>query len=323
MAEMRVAMHGTPRGAPPDAHGSALEPLFAEAHHEYLVPSAHTDFAEGVRREAREVVAGCGDDASATGSALAVHVAKTFQYVPGATHVGIDVNELQRARRGVCQDFAHYLIALCRAVGLPARYVSGYLFATRGDQSAEPQRGEVTVQTHSWVEMALPGVGWWPLDPTNRLPVGARHVKIGHGRDYEDVQPLLRGLYHGPFQHQARGPGEDDSARDGRSVGRAGARPARPEPDPAPALARLRREVQLSELRGDVRAGRRRVHLLVDEADDAVLVDVEGPALAKRWTFYVDKDGVVRFIDQKVNTATAARTSPRSSAELNFPTKAR
>ena len=200
MAEMRVAMHGTPRAAPPDAHGSRLEPAFVEAHHEYLTPSAHTDFAEGVCREAREVVSGCGDDASAVGSTLAAHVAKTFQYVPGATHVGIDVNELQRSRRGVCQDFAHYLIALCRAVGLPARYVSGYLFATRGDQSAEPLRGEVTVQTHSWVEMALPGVGWWPLDPTNRLPVGARHVKIGHGRDYDDVQPL-RGLYHGPFQH--------------------------------------------------------------------------------------------------------------------------
>jgi transglutaminase-like putative cysteine protease len=200
-AEMRVAMHGSARAQPPDARGSRLDPPFAGAHHEYLVRSAHTDFAESLRREALEVAAACGDDASAIGSALAAHVTKSFHYMPGSTHVGIDVNELQRARRGVCQDFAHYLIALCRAVELPARYVSGYLFAERGDESAEPQRGEVTVQTHSWVEIALPGVGWWPLDPTNSLAVGARHVKIGHGRDYDDVQPL-RGLYHGPFQHE-------------------------------------------------------------------------------------------------------------------------
>jgi transglutaminase-like putative cysteine protease len=51
------------------------------------------------------------------------------------------------------------------------------------------------------VEVAIPGAGWWPLDPTNRMDVGARHVKIGHGRDYDDVLPL-RGLYHGPFQHE-------------------------------------------------------------------------------------------------------------------------
>ena len=201
LAEMRVAMHGAARAEPPDAVHSRLEPRFAEAHHEYLAPSAHTEFAESVRREAREVADPCGDDASAIGCALAAHVARTFSYAPGSTHVGIDVNELQRSRRGVCQDFAHFLIALCRAVQLPARYVSGYLFAARGDQSAEPRRGEVVVQTHSWVEVALPGVGWWPLDPTNRLAVGARHVKIGHGRDYDDVLPL-RGLYHGPFQHE-------------------------------------------------------------------------------------------------------------------------
>jgi transglutaminase-like putative cysteine protease len=201
LAEIRVAMHGESIAALPEACGSRLMRAFVEAHHEYLVPSAHTDFAESVRREAREVIAGLPDDASAVGAALSSHVGRTLRYVPGSTHVGIDVNELQRTRRGVCQDFAHYLIALCRSVGVPARYVSGYLFAPRSDSSAAPAPDEVIVQTHAWVEIALPGAGWWALDPTNRLTVGARHVKIGHGRDYDDVLPL-RGLYHGPFQHE-------------------------------------------------------------------------------------------------------------------------
>jgi transglutaminase-like putative cysteine protease len=201
LAEIRVAMHGEAPATPPAALGPRSAQSFFEAHHEYLVPSAHTDFADGVRREAREVTAGLPDDAGEIGAALSAHVGRTLQYAPGSTHVGIDVNELQRSRRGVCQDFAHYLIALCRAVGVPARYVSGYLFAGRGDEPAAPGRDEVFVQTHAWVEIAVPGAGWWPLDPTNRLTVGARHVKIGHGRDYDDVCPL-RGLYHGPFQHE-------------------------------------------------------------------------------------------------------------------------
>jgi transglutaminase-like putative cysteine protease len=79
--------------------------------------------------------------------------------------------------------------------------VSGYLFAPRSDAPGDPARDEVVVQTHAWVEIALPRAGWWALDPTNRLTVGTRHVKIGHGRDYGDVLPL-RGLYHGPFQHE-------------------------------------------------------------------------------------------------------------------------
>jgi transglutaminase-like putative cysteine protease len=201
LAEIRVAMQGAAEPQSPPARGSRLERGFVESHHEYLVPSTHTDFAESLRREAREVVAGHGDDAGALGAALCAHVGKTLQYAPGSTHVGIDVNEIQRTRRGVCQDFAHYLIALCRSVGVPARYVSGYLFALRGDSASLPNRDEVVVQTHAWVEIAIPGAGWWALDPTNRLSVGARHVKIGHGRDYDDVLPL-RGLYHGPFQHE-------------------------------------------------------------------------------------------------------------------------
>jgi len=200
-AEIRVAMSGPEQAEPPSARGSLADGAFAAEHWEYLVPSSHVAFGESIALEAREVIASVGEDAAARGSALCEHVRRSFQYAPGWTHIGIDVSELQRARRGVCQDFAHYLIALCRSVGVPARYVSGYLFAADSRDSAAPPADEVLVQTHAWTEIAIPGAGWWPLDPTNRMVVGGRHVKIGHGRDYDDVLPL-RGLYHGPFQHE-------------------------------------------------------------------------------------------------------------------------
>jgi len=200
-AEIRVAMSGAERLEPPAARGSIADPAFVAEHWEYLVPSGHVEFGENIAREARDAASGAADDAAALGSALCEHVRRTFQYAPGWTHVGIAVVDLQRTRRGVCQDFAHYLIALCRSLGLPARYVSGYLFAADSRDAEAPAADEVLVQTHAWMEIAIPGAGWWPLDPTNRMTVGTRHVKIGHGRDYDDVLPL-RGLYHGPFQHE-------------------------------------------------------------------------------------------------------------------------
>jgi transglutaminase-like putative cysteine protease len=200
-AEIRVAMSGPEQAAPPGARGPASDAAFVAEHWEYLVPSAHVAFGESIRGEALDVIDGIGDDAAARGTALCEHVRRSFQYAPGWTHIGIDVTELQRARRGVCQDFAHYLIALCRSVGVPARYVSGYLFASDSRDSSANTADEVLVQTHAWTEIAIPGAGWWPLDPTNRMVVGGRHVKIGHGRDYDDVLPL-RGLYHGPFHHE-------------------------------------------------------------------------------------------------------------------------
>jgi transglutaminase-like putative cysteine protease len=200
LAEIRVALGDAPNAPPQPPPRAHLAREFRDAHHEYLVPSAHVELGEGICREARDAVTGAADDAAALGAALAAHVSRTLTYAPGSTYIGIDVNELQRSRRGVCQDFAHYLIALCRSVGVPARYVSGYLFAQRGDADRTAKE-EVVVQTHAWVEIALPGAGWWPLDPTNRMTVAASHVKIGHGRDYDDVLPL-RGLYHGPFQHE-------------------------------------------------------------------------------------------------------------------------
>lgn len=87
-----------------------------------------------------------------------------------------------------------------RSIGIPARYVSGYLYAADQTRAVAPDEPELSVQTHAWIEVFVPGHGWWGLDPTNNQTVGELHVKIGHGRDYEDVMPLT-GVYHGGSDH--------------------------------------------------------------------------------------------------------------------------
>jgi transglutaminase-like putative cysteine protease len=179
-----------------------LTPALLDEHREYLERSTHVDWGDAITDEVAQRRAGAGDDL--VGFVLALHrlVGTSCTYAPGATYVGVPVDDVWAAREGVCQDFAHLLVAACRAGGVPARYVSGYLFAR--DESdldvPDPAGDRVTVQTHAWVEVAVPGYGWLALDPTNRQQVGERHVKIGHGRDYDDVAPL-RGVYAGGADH--------------------------------------------------------------------------------------------------------------------------
>lgn len=176
------------------------EAVFRDEHLEFLAPSSHVRWNGEVARVAAEKAEQAGDDL--VGAVLSLHrlVGTSFEYAPGATYVGVEVDELFATRQGVCQDFAHVLIAMCRSIGVPARYVSGYYFAVEDDSSDEPDVDEVDVQTHAWVEVAIPEHGWLALDPTNRQQVGERHVKIGHGRDYDDVAPL-KGTYVGGARH--------------------------------------------------------------------------------------------------------------------------
>ena len=105
-------------------------------------------------------------------------------YLPGSTGVNTVAAEAWTARAGVCQDYAHLVIGALRHVGIPARYVSGYLHP-----STHPELGEATVgESHAWVEWWL-GT-WFPHDPTNNGPVVDRHVMIGTGRGYVDVPPI-------------------------------------------------------------------------------------------------------------------------------------
>lgn len=113
-----------------------------------------------------------------------------MEYEAGSTTVTTTAPEALRARRGVCQDFAHLALALVRALGIPARYTSGYLHP-----SDEAELGVVTAgESHAWIET---WVGeWLAHDPTNGRAVGPRHVVVAHGRDYGDVPPL-KGVFHG------------------------------------------------------------------------------------------------------------------------------
>ncbi|MDG2522860.1 transglutaminase family protein [Caulobacter segnis] len=119
-----------------------------------------------------------------------------FDYEPGVTEADSPIDEALEAGRGVCQDFAHIMIAICRSWGVPARYVSGYLFTDReaGDRS-DPDA------THAWIEVFLPTLRWVGFDPTNNMLTGERHIAVAVGRDYADVPPS-RGVYKGDAESQ-------------------------------------------------------------------------------------------------------------------------
>jgi transglutaminase-like putative cysteine protease len=170
---------------------------FIARHHEYLERTRHVDWSGVAGDEARRQLEIAGDDVVSVVLAIHRRTGALLTYEQGTTYVGVPIDEVLSRGRGVCQDYAHVAVAMCRAVGIPARYVSGYLF-TSDDSTGEDTDDEVVkVQTHAWFEAAVPDVGWLALDPTNRQAIGLRHVKIGHGRDYDDVMPL-RGVYTGP-----------------------------------------------------------------------------------------------------------------------------
>jgi len=114
-----------------------------------------------------------------------------FEYNPGVTHVDSPIDEALAVRRGVCQDFTHIMLALVRQIGIPARYVSGYLHhredgSDRSDEDA----------THAWVEAWLPELGWVGFDPTNNLIVTDRHIRVNVSNDYANASPS-RGVFKG------------------------------------------------------------------------------------------------------------------------------
>lgn len=119
-----------------------------------------------------------------------------FEYTPNTTRVDSPIDEALRLRKGVCQDYAHITITLARQLGIPCRYVSGYLY-----QSVRSQDRSTGEATHAWVEAYLPGLGWVGFDPTNNTTTDERHIRVAIGRDYADVPPT-RGVYRGKAESE-------------------------------------------------------------------------------------------------------------------------
>ncbi len=122
---------------------------------------------------------------------LMTQVYDAFEYAPKSTRVDSPIDDALAARRGVCQDFAHVTIALIRRLGIPCRYVSGYLF-----HNQQNDERSVDGASHAWVEAWLPSLGWVGIDPTNKTLAMDRHIRVAIGRDYHDVPPT-RGAFKG------------------------------------------------------------------------------------------------------------------------------
>lgn len=159
-----------------------------DEHVELLVASGLTAADEQMTTAAAEAVRGRTPAGAVT--AVAELVRGTVAYQPGSTGVRTSAVEAWRLGQGVCQDIAHVTVGMLRAVGIPARYVSGYLHPRADAVVGETVAGE----SHAWVEAWLGA--WWGLDPTNGVPAGERHVIVARGRDYGDVTPL-KGVYAG------------------------------------------------------------------------------------------------------------------------------
>jgi transglutaminase-like putative cysteine protease len=165
---------------------SRLEPL------KYLFASPKVELSDALADYARSSF-GPGVSVLAGSVHLMERIHEEFRFDPQATDVSTPLSELFELKRGVCQDFAHFMIGCLRAIGLSARYVSGYI-------QTHPAPGKPRMigadASHAWVSVYCPSIGWVDLDPTNRCMVNLEHITLGWGRDFSDVT-LLQGVMLG------------------------------------------------------------------------------------------------------------------------------
>jgi len=155
---------------------------------EVLTPTRYTPFDRRTDRVARQIAK--SHDPGQAVLATAEWVRSELRYVPGTTGVHSSGQDALREGQGVCQDFAHLSLILLRSMGIPARYVSGYLHPKNDAAVGESVQGE----SHAWIQAWVGG--WWNYDPTNDVEINEQYISVGFGRSYSDVTPL-KGIYHG------------------------------------------------------------------------------------------------------------------------------
>jgi len=154
--------------------------------YDFLSPTRYAPHDDLMQEFARPRVVAGDSFTSAMNLMRAIYF--SIRYEPGATHVHTSADEVLELKAGVCQDFAHLMLAACRCSQIPARYVSGYLHS-HTDRSDD-------VATHAWVDVFIAGKGWISLDPTHNTLQTEHYVRVAVGRDYADVPPT-RGTYKG------------------------------------------------------------------------------------------------------------------------------
>jgi transglutaminase-like putative cysteine protease len=187
---------------------------------EYLQPAPEPPVAEAAARMAEELRREAGESLAQFLIALNQHIHQSLEYDTRATTVTTPLAAVLAQRRGVCQDFSHLMLAVCRSAGVPARYVSGYLHVEDPAQEHSAM--------HAWVEAYLPDSGWIGFDPTHGLLADHRYIKVGVGRAYSDVPPT-RGVYRGPQEQtlevNVRVTVDPDGMSGWRGPGQSGATP--------------------------------------------------------------------------------------------------
>jgi len=198
-AQSAVEVQNAPAPRPADSGDWAdLDALVAgNDYWEMLLPSHFAQSSAPLEQLAGELGCERRGNPLALLTELNEAIYKLFAYVPNSTKVDSPIQDALQTRQGVCQDFAHIMIALVRRVQIPCRYVSGYMFHRDEDEQDRSLEGA----SHAWIEALVPRLGWVAFDPTNNLVGGDRHIRVAIGRDYADVPPT-RGVYKGEAQSE-------------------------------------------------------------------------------------------------------------------------
>lgn len=176
---------------PESTWGNLDELIHNQDFSEYLLPSFYMRDSELIDSLMLELNAVRRNDPMSLVREINTKIHQIFEYVPQSTHVHSRIDEAIGQKKGVCQDFTHIMIAVLRKLGIPARYISGYLFQRPSDHERSTDGA-----SHAWLEAFFPNLGWIGFDPTNNKLACERHIRVAQGRDYKDVPPT-KGVYKG------------------------------------------------------------------------------------------------------------------------------